>query len=212
MNPFTQAAFLASIGKLSELPPEGPLEVAFAGRSNVGKSSAINAIAGRRRLAFYSKTPGRTQTLNFFSVGEQARFVDLPGYGYARVPDAVRQDWDQLAGGYLASRESLVGVVVIMDARHPFMPHDVYLIEWLRPFGRELLVLLSKADKLSRRAAAETLQNARSRVGDAILFSGETGDGVEEARERLAAWLFGNTSAPEKKPPVRGYKPGAETP
>lgn len=201
MNPFAQAAYLASIARLAELPPEGPLEIAFAGRSNVGKSSAINAIAGRRRLAFYSKTPGRTQTLNFFTVGEHARIIDLPGYGYARVPDAVRRDWDQLAGGFLASRASLVGVVVIMDARHPFMAHDEHLIEWLRPFRRNLLVLLSKADKLTRRAAAQTLQDARSRTGDAILFSSQTGDGVEESRERLGSWLFGNTQSAEKRNP-----------
>lgn len=189
MNPFLHAEFLASVGKLAELPLQGPPEIAFAGRSNVGKSSAINAIAGRKRLAYYSKTPGRTQTLNFFFVGERVRLVDLPGYGYAKVPDAVRRDWDELAGGYLAARASLVGVVMIMDARHPFMPHDVHLIDWLRPVGVPLLALLSKADKLTRRAAAQTLEGARKRIGEAILFSSTDGTGVEEARERLEAWL-----------------------
>jgi GTP-binding protein len=201
-NPFVQAEFVASIGKLAELPPDGPPEIAFAGRSNVGKSSAINAITGRKRLAYYSKTPGRTQTLNFFAVGERARLVDLPGYGYAKVPDAVRRDWDQLAGGYLASRASLAGVVIIMDARHPFMPHDLHLIDWLRPVGTPLLALLSKADKLTRRAAAETLASARKRIGEAILFSSTEGTGVEEARERLQAWLQ------EKETPGKGMRTG----
>lgn len=201
MNPFANARFIASIGKLEELPPEGPAEIAFAGRSNVGKSSAINALAGRRRLAYFSKTPGRTQTLNFFDLAESARLVDLPGYGYARVPDAVRKDWDALAGGYLSTRASLVGVVLLMDARHPFKPHDVHLMEWLRPFGHRLLVLLTKCDKLTRSEAAKTLQEARRRAGDAILFSSQTGVGVEEARERLAAWLFGNIPGPEKRNP-----------
>lgn len=198
MNPFAHAVFLASIGKLSELPPEGPAEIAFAGRSNVGKSSAINALAGRKRLAYYSKTPGRTQTLNFFSLGETARLVDLPGYGYAQVPDAVRQDWDLLAGGYLASRESLAGVVIIMDSRRPFMPHDVHLLDWLRPTGRPVLALLSKCDKLSRRAATETLRLTQKRIGDAILFSAQAGIGVEETRERLLSWLPRNAETTTK--------------
>lgn len=191
MNPFAQAAFLTSVAKLADLPPEGPLEIAFAGRSNVGKSSALNALAGRKRLAYFSKTPGRTQTLNFFSVGDNARLVDLPGYGYAKVPDAVRQEWDQLAGGYLASRESLAGVVIIMDARHPFKPHDVHLIDWLRPLGIRILALLSKCDKLSRRECADVLRLAQSRVGDAILFSSQDKTGVEETRSRIAGWLSG---------------------
>jgi GTP-binding protein len=201
MNPFAAAVFLASVGKLSELPPEGPAEIAFAGRSNVGKSSAINALAGRKRLAFYSKTPGRTQTLNFFELGEHARLVDLPGYGFAKVPDAVRQDWDLLAGGYLASRESLAGVVVIMDARRPFMPHDQHLLDWLRPVGRPVLALLSKSDKLSRREAAEVLKLAQKRVGEAILFSAQDGTGIEETRERLAAWLPHHTQVADKRNP-----------
>ena len=201
MNPFAHAAFLTSAADLAGLPPEGPAEIAFAGRSNVGKSSAINALAGRKRLAFHSKTPGRTQTLNFFSLGEGARLVDLPGYGFAKVPDAVRRNWDQLVGGYLASRHHLAGVVIIMDARHPFKPHDVHLLEWLRPVGCPVLVLLSKSDKLSRREATDVLRLARQRVGDAILFSSLNGDGVEEARGRIAAWLPHRDDPAEKRNP-----------
>ncbi|MGE0874377.1 MAG: ribosome biogenesis GTP-binding protein YihA/YsxC [Burkholderiales bacterium] len=197
MNPFASAAFMTSVAKLADLPPEGAPEIAFAGRSNVGKSSALNALAGRKRLAYFSKTPGRTQTLNFFSVGEDAVLVDLPGYGYAKVPDAVRQEWDQLAGGYLASRSTLVGVVIIMDARHPFKPHDVHLIDWLRPVGVRVLALLSKCDKLTRRDAAAVLKLAQSRVGEAILFSSVDRTGVEETRARLLEWL----SAEDKRNP-----------
>ncbi len=197
MNPFANAAFMTSVAKLADLPPEGAPEIAFAGRSNVGKSSALNALAGRKRLAYFSKTPGRTQTLNFFSVGENAVLVDLPGYGYAKVPDAVRQEWDQLAGGYLATRSTLIGVVIIMDARHPFKPHDVHLIDWLRPVGVRVLALLSKCDKLTRRDAAAVLKLAQSRVGEAILFSSVDRTGVEETRARLQEWL----SAEDKRNP-----------
>lgn len=189
MNPFAQAAFLTSAADAAGWPPAGPVEIAFAGRSNVGKSSAINALAARRKLAFHSKTPGRTQLLNFFSLGERARLVDLPGYGFARVPDSVRRDWDKMVGDYLASRDTLGGVVVIMDARHPFKPHDLHLLDWLRPVGCPVLVLLSKSDKLTRTEATNTLRLARQRVGDAILFSSLKGDGVEEARSRIAAWI-----------------------
>src|ERR671921_146047 len=128
MTLFSQAQFLASSAGPGDLPPPGPPELAFAGRSNVGKSSAINALLGRKRLAFTSKTPGRTQTINFYTLGPEdearARLVDLPGYGYARVPQAMRAQWQELVGGYLASARNLVGVVVIMDARHPLTPLD----------------------------------------------------------------------------------------
>ncbi|MGH8708809.1 MAG: ribosome biogenesis GTP-binding protein YihA/YsxC, partial [Burkholderiales bacterium] len=147
---FSRVEFLVSAGISGGLPPQTAPELAFAGRSNVGKSSAINALARRRRLAFFSKTPGRTQTINFFDLGGRGRLVDLPGYGYARVPQAVRAQWDQLVGGYLASRESLAGIVLLMDARRPFTPHDEHLLGWLRPARRRLLVLLAKCDKLSR--------------------------------------------------------------
>jgi len=216
MNMFSQAEFIASVGKLSELPPEGMPELVFAGRSNVGKSSAINALAGRRRLAFFSKTPGRTQTINFYDLGGQARLVDLPGYGYARVPQSVRAQWDALVGGYLTNRDSLAGVVVIMDARHPFMPHDLGMLRWVAPLGLPLLVLLSKADKLSRVERKAALAAAQQRLaltgayGDVLLFSSPSGEGVDQVRAMLERWLHARLAAGatpaagNKRPPVKG--------
>jgi GTP-binding protein len=203
MKAFSHATFLASSGS-TDMPPPGPPEIAFAGRSNVGKSSAINALLGRRRLAFTSKTPGRTQTINFFSVGETARFVDLPGYGFARVPKQMRAQWQALVGGYLASRETLVGVVAVMDARHPLSPLDAQLLEFLR--GQRLLVLLSKADKLPRARQAAVLKKVQSLVeGDVVLFSSITGQGVEACRGLLEQWLApAPQTARNKKPPVKG--------
>src|SRR6185437_11526437 len=119
MKAFLQAQFLASSAGPADLPPPGPPELAFAGRSNVGKSSAINALAGRKALARTSKTPGRTQTINFYALADSARLVDLPGYGYARVPQALRMQWRELVGTYLRSANTLVGVALVMDARHP---------------------------------------------------------------------------------------------
>src|SRR5258707_13939413 len=127
MHPFSKAQFLRAAGRPGDLLPPGPPEIAFAGRSNVGKSSAINALAGRRSLARTSKTPGRTQTINFYDLGEEARLADLPGYGYAKVPQSMRAHWRELVGAYLQSASRLVGVVVVMDARHPLTPIDQQL-------------------------------------------------------------------------------------
>jgi len=147
----------------------------------------INAILGRKRLAFTSKTPGRTQTINFYSLGEedetQARLVDLPGYGYARVPQAQQAQWQQLVSAYLGSRSTLAGIVVIMDARHPFTALDEQLLAWLGSTRK--LVLLSKADKLSR---AEQAALGKKFTG-ALLFSSVTRQGVEECRGLLEGWL-----------------------
>jgi len=189
MTALAHAQFLRAAGRIADLPPAGPPEVAFAGRSNVGKSSAINALAGRRALARVSKTPGRTQTINFYSIGEEARLVDLPGYGYARVPQSMRAQWRELVGAYLSSAPNLVGMIVIMDARHPLTPLDVQLIEWLGE--RPLHIVLSKADKLSRNEQARTLQDVQRRVGrhTATLFSSVTKQGVEECRGLLERWL-----------------------
>jgi GTP-binding protein len=180
---FSQAQFLASAALPTDLPPPGPPEVAFAGRSNVGKSSAINALLGRKRLAFTSKTPGRTQTINFYDLAGRARLVDLPGYGFARAPQSLRRQWQVLVGGYLDSRPTLVGIVVIMDARHPLTPLDEQLLAWLG--DRRRLVLLSKADKLSRAEQAAL----RARFRGAVLFSSTSGAGIEESRKLLEQWL-----------------------
>lgn len=223
MSLFHQATFVASIGKLSELPEEGPLEIAFVGRSNVGKSSAINVLANRRRLAFTSKTPGRTQTINFYAVGDEARLVDLPGYGYARVPHDLRSQWDRLVGGYLHGRRSLAGVVVLMDARHPWAAADTRLIEWLLPQirgrGFRMAILLTKSDKLTRSERRAALELAARRLreagidGEARLFSALTRDGAEELQELLEAWLAaggGHTASHPspalRPPPVRKNK------
>jgi len=206
---FSKVEFLVSAGVTGGLPPEDLPELAFAGRSNVGKSSAINALTRRKRLAFVSKTPGRTQTINFFDLGGRGRLVDLPGYGYARVPQAVRAQWDQLVGGYLGARRALAGVVVLMDARHPFTAHDEYLLEWLRPVTQRLLVLLSKSDKLSRQERTKVLSTARARLAggahnaEVRLFSSLSGEGVEETRELLDDWLRAAGTG-DKKPPVKG--------
>ena len=165
------------------MPPPGPPEVAFAGRSNVGKSSAINALLGRRGLARTSKTPGRTQTINFYDLGGAARLVDLPGYGYARVSKELRGQWQALVGAYLQGRPALAGVVVIMDARHPLMPLDQQLIEWLGDTRK--LLLLAKSDKLSRGEQGAL----RKKLKDALLFSSITRQGVEECRGLLESWL-----------------------
>src|SRR4051812_31051998 len=206
MQPFSSAQFISSVAEIGQLPPGELPELAFAGRSNVGKSSAINALTGRKRLARTSKTPGRTQTINLFSLGETARLVDLPGYGYARVPQALRARWDALVGGYLRSRTALVGVVVVMDSRHPLTPLDERLLEWLGPV--RALLLLSKCDKLSRREQAASLGETRARVAaregetSVQLFSSLTRQGVDECRNLLELWL--QQAAGIKMPPVKG--------
>ena len=188
-----------------ELPAPGAPEIAFAGRSNAGKSSAINALAGRRRLAFVSKTPGRTQLINFFSLGPDAFLVDLPGYGYAGVPLEIRRHWGELVGDYIAHRASLAAVVVVMDARHPLTELDRQLLAWLREASRPAHLLLTKADKLSRQAAHATLAKVRA-DSEALLpgttvqlFSSLKGEGIEEAGRALSrlAWARKN-KAPAK--------------
>src|SRR3954465_7019136 len=143
-----RAAYTMSVHDPRELPAPGVAEIAFAGRSNAGKSSAINAITGRKRLAYVSKTPGRTQLINFFSLDGRAFLVDLPGYGFADAPTEVRRHWEMLVGEYIANRESLAAVVVVMDARHPLMPLDRQLISWLRDAGRAPHALPPQAGKL----------------------------------------------------------------
>lgn len=179
---FSQAEFLGAVARAAELPAPGPAEIAFAGRSNVGKSSAINALLGRKRLAFTSKTPGRTQTINFYDSGA-ARLVDLPGYGFARAPHSLRAQWKGLISSYLDSRSTLVGLVVIMDARHPLTPLDQQLLDWWGE--RPRLILLSKADKLSRTEQAAL----KKKFSEALLFSSTTRQGVDECRGLLEQWI-----------------------
>jgi GTP-binding protein len=189
MSVFAHAAFLRAAGRGSDLPPPGPPEIAFAGRSNVGKSSAINALTGRRALARTSKTPGRTQTINFYALADAARLVDLPGYGYARVPQALRMQWRELVGAYLSSAKTMVGVVLLMDSRHPLTSLDEQLIDWLGEV--RLLVLLTKADKLSRSAQQQVLARVSQRLRrhQVTLFSSVTRQGVDECRDLLGEWL-----------------------
>ena len=161
MKALSQAEFWRAAARPADLPPPGAPEIALAGRSNVGKSSALNALTGRRKLARVSKTPGRTQTINFYALGDAARLVDLPGYGYARVPRAMREEWRALVDAYLRSGRTLAGVVLVMDARHPFTPLDEQLIAWRGDL--RLLVLLTKVDKLARSAQMSLLSEARQR-------------------------------------------------
>jgi len=199
------AAFALSVNDPGGLPPPGLPEVAFAGRSNAGKSSAINALTGRKRLAFASKTPGRTQLINFFSVEGRAFLVDLPGYGYAGVPEPLRRHWQGLVGNYVRDRGSIAGLIVVMDARHPLTPLDRQLLDWLAPGGRRVHVLLTKSDKLSKQAAQAAL--AQTRADLARLYPGSTAQlfsslrkvGLAEAASRIDAWVESGApaSAPE---------------
>ncbi len=192
MSAFSNAQFLRAAGLPADFPPPDRPELAFAGRSNVGKSSAINAILARRSLARTSKTPGRTQTLNFYALGEEARLVDLPGYGYAKVPKPLRAQWGDVVGAYLEKRPCLRGIVVVMDARHPATDLDRQLLGWMD--GKRVLVLLSKADKLTRVQQAATLSRVNDvlstiRSADIRLFSSVTRQGVEESRALLESWI-----------------------
>ena len=208
--PLAQAAYQLSAHDPRELPPPGVPEIAFAGRSNAGKSSAINALTGRRRLAFVSKTPGRTQLINFFSLGGNAYLVDLPGYGFAGVPDEVREHWKGLVGHYVAERSSLAAVVVVMDARHPLTDLDLTLLEWLRASGRKAHVLLAKSDKLSKQAAASTLAAVRQQLAAIVpgataqLFSSPKREGIEEAAEMLGRLAAMHVRSAKNKAPAKG--------
>ena len=196
MTAYRSAKFLKSVNQLAQAPADRGAEVAFAGRSNAGKSSALNAIAGIGGLARTSKTPGRTQLINYFTLDEHRRLVDLPGYGFARVPEKVRQHWQALVTDYLSQRESLRGLVLMMDARHPLTDFDRQLLDWCLQGGLAVHVLLTKADKLSRGAAKSVLIRVRAQLethypGYSVqLFCGRKPfQGVDEARARLDGWL-----------------------
>lgn len=197
----TSAEFVVSAAAADQFPRDGLPEVAFAGRSNVGKSSLINRLLGRRDLARTSSTPGRTRLINFYRVNGGLYFVDLPGYGYARVPRGMREAWGELVEGYLASREALVGVVWIVDARHPPMPADREMREFLEGIRRPALVVLTKADKVppgQRRAMRERAALALGLADPSapIAFSAVTGEGV---RELWAALDEGLRAAPRRR-------------
>lgn len=194
MSLFAHAAYSASAYDPKELPPDNGAEVAFAGRSNSGKSSAINALTNRKRLAFVSKTPGRTQTINFFTLGNQRHLVDLPGYGYAAVPMKEKRHWGELISTYLQTRTGLRGLILIMDARHPFTDLDRQLLDWIAPAGIPAHVLLTKSDKLTRREAGTTLIAAQDTASAYLncsvqLFSSPARTGVSHAQKIIATWL-----------------------
>lgn len=207
MSTLRNIEFVTTVAESRSLPPAHGAEVAFAGRSNAGKSSAINALAQRSRMAFVSKTPGRTQHINFFSVGPDRYLVDLPGYGYAAVPAAARAHWHELVGGYLQTRSSLRGVILIMDVRHPLTELDHKLLNWLRPAGVPVHVLLSKADKLGQQKANSTLREVAAALAldyvncSAQLFSSTRKIGIADAAKQIQRWL---SVGMNKKPPVKG--------
>lgn len=193
MSLFQSLKFLTTVNDLRQLPGEG-LEVAFAGRSNAGKSSAINTLANHTRLAFVSKTPGRTQHINYFDFGGGRRLVDLPGYGYAEVPLAVRQHWEKLLSFYLMTRINLIGLVLIMDARRPLTDLDRQMIDWFRPTGKPIHCLLTKADKLSRQEQIKTLRAVEAEFADdslltVQLFSSLKKQGVDDAEIVVGGWF-----------------------
>lgn len=201
---FANAVFEISAAKLSDLPLPSGAEIAFAGRSNSGKSSAINTLARRTRLAFVSKTPGRTQLINFFRLVNGAFLVDLPGYGYADVPEEIRRQWQGVLAAYLTRRTSICGMVLIMDARRPLTDLDRQMLEWFGPTGKPIHILLTKSDKLTRSEAAKTLSAVRSQLTpwaeqvSVQLFSSLKKTGMEEAEKIIGSWL-GLAADEEKK-------------
>ncbi len=203
MGLFSQAAFYTTVNHMKDLPLHGGKEVAFVGRSNAGKSSAINTLANHVRLAYTSKTPGRTQHLNYFSLGADRFLVDLPGYGYAKVPPDVQKHWEKLLGDYLQTREELAGLVVIMDSRHPLTALDEGMLEWFAPTGKPVHVLLTKSDKLSRQQATKTLNSVRTYLNEHFpncsvqLFSSLKRQGMEEAEAVIAGWFAAEVNPAE---------------
>ncbi|MDG2519724.1 MULTISPECIES: ribosome biogenesis GTP-binding protein YihA/YsxC [Lysobacter] len=200
-NPFVRARYLLSAHNHKQLPPDGAFEVAFAGRSNAGKSSALNALCQQNALARVSKTPGRTQQLVFFDMTppevEPPRYlVDLPGYGYAKVPQDLQAHWQAFIDQYFRTREALKGLVVVMDIRHPLKDYDRQMLGYAVERGLPAHALLTKADKLGRGQQSQALHTVKrelfSAFGDTVsvqAFSGESKQGVDEARAVVAGWL-----------------------
>ncbi|MEY3183030.1 MAG: hypothetical protein RLZ35_1015 [Pseudomonadota bacterium] len=196
---YNQAHFLTSAANNDQCPKDEGAEVAFCGRSNAGKSSALNALTQQKRLAKTSKTPGRTQLLNFFGIGDTPyRLVDLPGYGFAKVPPAIRQRWEKTLEAYFLTRRSLKGLILLMDVRHPLTEMDWEMVEWATSLDLSVHILLTKADKLKRGAASQALLGtqkllkAEATHPDKVtiqLFSATNRQGIEEAYKQLNAWL-----------------------
>jgi GTP-binding protein len=194
MSYYPNVQYLTGAWQANQFPNDEGVEVAFAGRSNSGKSSAINAITGRLGLARTSKTPGRTQLINFFSMEQGQRLVDLPGYGFAKVPPDMQRHWHELMSSYFERRQSLRGLVVLMDSRHPLKDTDLQMLEWGQQRHLRCHVLLSKADKLTQSEGMKVTREVRAAVGEAAsvqLFSATTNRGVDEGRKFLDACLQG---------------------
>lgn len=211
VDPFYQrAAFLTAASKVQQAPTDTGREVAFAGRSNAGKSSAINTLCHQKRLARTSKTPGRTQQLIFFSLDETRRLVDLPGYGYAKVSESVKNQWQGLMASYLEGRQSLAGLVVVMDIRHPLTVFDQQMMDWGRRRDLEILLLLTKSDKLKRGAGRIELDRVRRAVGGeggrvrVELFSSLTRQGISPVHGLLDQWLRVGVDSSDAGEPATG--------
>jgi GTP-binding protein len=192
---FRHAAFEISVAQPDGLPPSLAPEIAFAGRSNAGKSSAINTLVGHTRLAYVSKTPGRTQLINVFRMRNGAALIDLPGYGYAQVPEHVRRQWRGLLERYLTERSNLVGLVLIMDSRRPFTELDRQMVGWFAATGRPIHCLLTKSDKLTRQEQAKVLRDTKKIAAEYAcpitvqLFSSLKKTGMDEAEAVIGKWL-----------------------
>ena len=192
INPFRQASYVLSAHRLNQLPEDSGIEVAIAGRSNAGKSSAINALTDQKSLARTSKTPGRTQQIVIFRVDDQRRIADLPGYGFAKVPQSLKAHWKQVMEAYFQTRQCLRGVVLVMDIRHPLKPFDQQMLAWCAATNVPCHVLLTKADKLKRGPAQAALLQVRRQLppqSSAQVFSARTRQGVEGLVEHLSDWF-----------------------
>lgn len=203
---FNQAYFTQSAPSIRECPPETGAEVAFAGRSNAGKSSAINALTNNGKLARTSKTPGRTQLINFFNVSDTQRLVDLPGYGYAKVSRELKERWQRYLSEYLQSRRCLNGLILLMDIRHPLQEFDTTMLSWAKKANMPVHILLTKADKLSRGAAAIALAQVKKSINQSNLgknvtvqtFSSLKYQGIDELKEKLQQWLSPKLDEPKE--------------
>ncbi|OFO27743.1 YihA family ribosome biogenesis GTP-binding protein [Neisseria sp. HMSC056A03] len=196
MNLFQNAKFFTTVNHLKDLP-DTPAEIAFVGRSNAGKSSTINTLTNHVRLAYVSKTPGRTQHINFFELENGNFMVDLPGYGYAQVPEAIRAHWVKLLGDYLQQRRQLIGLILIMDSRHPLKALDIQMLDFFHITGRPVHILLSKADKLSKNDQIKTLAAVKKSLKpytdrqkiSVQLFSSLKKQGMDEVNQVVGSWF-----------------------